>query len=133
MVEPITGKQLSYLLYKVSVAERRSFSDEEGSLWLNLLSDYSYDQCYEAFNEYLANQSAEFLTPSLIIKIIKAKKRLRIQQKLGTQKPPNGIRGKEYLAWLETAAESISQPPKAPSAPDAQEELSASNIRSIES
>lgn len=112
--EQMATEQMSYLLHMVSTATRRKFSGEEGSLWLHLLDGYTYDECHEAFTEYLRYQSDEYLTPGLIISIIKAKRRERWVKSGDAVIPPNGLSGAEYLKWLKNREKEVTRPPVAP-------------------
>lgn len=113
MVTLINQEQMSYLLYKVTVATRREFSDDEGSIWFDLLQDETYDACYEAFNDYLKHRPNEYLTPALIRFIIRSKAKARLKGKLDAVTPPNGLNGQEYLKWLDAQINTVSSPPLA--------------------
>lgn len=107
----VTGADIVHLLNMVTCINHRKFNEDECSLWYQLLSEHSYDECYEAFQEYLKEDSEKFLTPSLIINRIKANRVKRITNGLNAIEPPNGVDGKEYLAWLNQKKVELSQPP----------------------
>lgn len=129
--EGINGEQLAYLLRKVTLATRRKFTEEEGSLWLSILGKYSYDACYEAFNVYLERHSNEFLDPGFIARIITERRKQRLTANIDSQTPPNNLTGKEYLQWLDEQKKRVSEPPSAydPTAP----QLEGKKTLSIES
>ena len=110
----LSPEQMAHLLHMVSLATRRKFDADEGSLWLQMLSDYTYDECYEAFNIYIKDRSEDYLTPGLITNIIKTKRRDRWSRKGDAATPPNGMNGDQYLEWLRERLEVVTQPPKAP-------------------
>lgn len=113
----ITPPQMSYLLHMVTVATRRKFDNDEGSIWLHLLSDFTYDECHEAFTIYLREQSTDYLTPALITQIIKDRRRARWVKSGDALEAPNGLTGKEYLDWLHGRYREITAAPKAPQPP----------------
>lgn len=113
--EPINSTQMGYLLHMVTLSlKRKPFTPEEGSLWLHLLSDYSYNECHEAFMVYLKDRSEEFLTPGLISQIIKTKRKERWAKSGEKVEPPNGLSGDDYLKWLHDRHEAVTAPPEAP-------------------
>lgn len=116
--DTIDPEQMSYLLHMVTLATRRKFDSEEGSIWQHLLSDYTYDQCHEAFTYYLKD-TERYLTPSLIISLIKDFQRQRLAT-AELSEPPSGMKGDEYLKWLDRQREELAQPPVAPPLPQAQ-------------
>ena len=111
MVAKITGAEVIHLLDMVTCINRRKFTDDEGSLWYQLLKEHTYDECYEAFQEYLREDSDTFLTPALILKSIKRNRVRRITEGLNEIEPPNGLDGKQYLAWLDEKKQELAQPP----------------------
>lgn len=111
---PLTPEEMSYLLNMVTVGTRRTFDDDAGSLWLDLLSDYTYDQCHEAFKHYLTEGNDEYLTPALIISYIKEQRLKRWEQGADATQPPNGLTGPQYLEWLHKHKERVMAPPPAP-------------------
>lgn len=113
----INNTEMAYLLKMVEVGTRRKFTSEEGSLWLNLLSDYTYDDCHEAFTEYLKNRGDEYLTPSLITSIIKKKRKARLNKGIDLEEPPNGLSGSEYLKWYNQRKREVIKAPRAPQPP----------------
>lgn len=109
----ISPEEMQYLLSMVTYATRRKFADDEGSMWLHLLSDLSYDDAHEAFTLYLRT-SDEYLTPQLIRSLVKRQRESRWRALGDSQAPPNGLDGKGYLEWLDKRYEEVTRPPQAP-------------------
>lgn len=110
----VNAAEMGYLLEMVSVATRRKFSNEEGSIWLHLLAHNTYDECHEAFTHYLRSMPDVYLTPSTIETIIKQKRKDRWRANGDSEQAPNFLSGKEYLEWLEERKRLILAPPVAP-------------------
>jgi len=109
---PINSEEMSYLLHLVTLATRRTFVEDEGSLWLHLLSDYTYDECHDAMTHFLKTEDA-FLTPQRLASTIRARRRERLAE-ADMPKPPNGVSGQEYIEWLHGQIQIASAPPEAP-------------------
>lgn len=111
--QTITTDEMSYLLGMVTTMTRRKFDSDEGSLWFNLLRDYTYDECHEAFKHFLTDGHNEYLTAGLIIGYIKKLRQKRWEARKDALIAPNGLDGEGYLAWLHEKQEAIMSPPRA--------------------
>lgn len=111
----VTAEQMQYLLHIITTATRRKFTAEEGSLWLHLLSDHSYDELHEAVMDHL-KEPDDYLQPGTIKTLVRRRRASRIKA-AGDPKLPSGLSGDEYNARLAAWHDHVSKPPKAPSPP----------------
>lgn len=112
----VTPHEMGYVLHILSVGTRRTFREDERSLWFSLLSEFTYDELHEAAMIYLKEHSGEFLQPGTLASIIKAKRRERLAR-MGDPDVPSGTSAAQYNAILRQAQIQATRPPKAPVPP----------------